>query len=338
MREKRKTLDKKEENLKFKKIAKKEKWQERGITLIALVVTIIILLILAGVTLNIALSDGGLFSKVKKAAEETKKASDEENIKLKMLSMQLEGKGTELGIALYSKNFNNSNKWHLIIEEGNSEPYGTGWRYIKKGENLGENVISEYSWLLNTITGEMKKLEEGKYTELSVDSSLGTKEGLIFNLDPSVIEGNEDKSISELRNILGNNVELYGFDDMDGSGLTRSSFNFDGNNDWIKVKYDDEDKKDEMIENGFTFEFYGDANQGNIYNGESLQSTSGSGGFGWYNGEESSHALLHFQLWRDERNVSLVWSPFPKHREYNAIPLEMSDGKCWRVGPERGRF
>ena len=50
MREKRKTLDKKEENLKFKKIAKKEKWQERGITLIALAVTIIIMLILAGIT------------------------------------------------------------------------------------------------------------------------------------------------------------------------------------------------------------------------------------------------------------------------------------------------
>ena len=55
MRGKRKTLDKKSENLKFKKISKKQKFQERGITLIALVVTIIILLILSGVTLNIAI-------------------------------------------------------------------------------------------------------------------------------------------------------------------------------------------------------------------------------------------------------------------------------------------
>ncbi len=78
MREKRKTLDNKDENLKFKKIAKKQKWQERGITLIALVVTIIILLILSGVTLSIALSDGGLFSKTKKAADDYKQAQTNE--------------------------------------------------------------------------------------------------------------------------------------------------------------------------------------------------------------------------------------------------------------------
>ena len=55
MKDKKRTLDKKNKNLKFKKIAKKQKLQEQGITLIALVVTIIILLILAGVTLNIAI-------------------------------------------------------------------------------------------------------------------------------------------------------------------------------------------------------------------------------------------------------------------------------------------
>ena len=55
MKDKRKTLDKNFEDLKFKKIVKKQKLQEQGITLIALVVTIIILLILSGVTLNIAI-------------------------------------------------------------------------------------------------------------------------------------------------------------------------------------------------------------------------------------------------------------------------------------------
>lgn len=40
---------------------------ERGITLIALVVTIVVLLILAGVTITYALGNGGLFSNAKKA-------------------------------------------------------------------------------------------------------------------------------------------------------------------------------------------------------------------------------------------------------------------------------
>ncbi len=89
MRGKRKTLDKKEENLKLKKIAKKEKWQERGITLIALVVTIIILLILSGVTLNVALSDNGLFSKTKKATEDYKEAQSDEEESIRQISTQL---------------------------------------------------------------------------------------------------------------------------------------------------------------------------------------------------------------------------------------------------------
>ena len=78
MREKRSTLEKNSEKFNLKKIAKKRKVLERGITLIALVVTIIILLILAGVTLNIALSDNGLFSKTKDAAEKYKLAQDNE--------------------------------------------------------------------------------------------------------------------------------------------------------------------------------------------------------------------------------------------------------------------
>lgn len=40
---------------------------ERGITLIALVVTIVVLLILAGVTITYALGDNGIFSTAKKA-------------------------------------------------------------------------------------------------------------------------------------------------------------------------------------------------------------------------------------------------------------------------------
>ncbi len=89
MREKRKTLDKNFKDLKFEKITKKQKLQEQGITLIALVVTIIILLILAGVTLNIALSDNGLFSKTKKATEDYKEVQSEEEESIRQISTQL---------------------------------------------------------------------------------------------------------------------------------------------------------------------------------------------------------------------------------------------------------
>ena len=89
MRGKRKTLDKNFEDFKFKKIAKKQKLQERGITLIALVVTIVILLILAGVTLNIALSDNGLFKKAKDAVDKYDSAQKDEESQLETLEGML---------------------------------------------------------------------------------------------------------------------------------------------------------------------------------------------------------------------------------------------------------
>ena len=55
-----------------------KKLKEKGITLIALVVTIIILLILAGVTLNMAMSGDGLFSRARNAADKYKKAQEDE--------------------------------------------------------------------------------------------------------------------------------------------------------------------------------------------------------------------------------------------------------------------
>ena len=41
--------------------------KERGITLIALIVTIIVLLILAGVTISLAIKDQGIFTKARTA-------------------------------------------------------------------------------------------------------------------------------------------------------------------------------------------------------------------------------------------------------------------------------
>ena len=53
--------------------------KQKGITLIALIITIIVMLILVGVTINVAL-DGGLFSKAEEATELTTKAAEKEEL------------------------------------------------------------------------------------------------------------------------------------------------------------------------------------------------------------------------------------------------------------------
>ena len=64
--------------------------KEKGITLIALVVTIIILLILAGVTLNFALSGNGLFNRSLSAKERYEKSQLQEEISVAIMDIQLE--------------------------------------------------------------------------------------------------------------------------------------------------------------------------------------------------------------------------------------------------------
>ena len=48
--------------------------QEKGITLIALVVTIVVLLILAGVSINLVLNNNGVISKAKDAKNSNEEA------------------------------------------------------------------------------------------------------------------------------------------------------------------------------------------------------------------------------------------------------------------------
>ena len=50
-------------------IKKKEKTKNKGITLIALVITIIVLLILAGVTINLTLGENGIFKTAEMAGK-----------------------------------------------------------------------------------------------------------------------------------------------------------------------------------------------------------------------------------------------------------------------------
>ena len=58
---------------------------DKGITLIALVVTIIVLLILAGVSINLTISDDGLIVKAQEAQFKTKLSTVKEQIEIEKL-------------------------------------------------------------------------------------------------------------------------------------------------------------------------------------------------------------------------------------------------------------
>jgi len=66
------------------------KKQEKGITLIALVVTIVVLLILAGVSIAMLSGENGIITNAQKAKEETKKSEATEELKLALNAMYMD--------------------------------------------------------------------------------------------------------------------------------------------------------------------------------------------------------------------------------------------------------
>lgn len=85
---------------------KKEKYlKEKGITLIALVITIIVLLILAGVTLSALTGNSGILSNAEKAKKDTEQSTLEEEVSLKLMEQELDSGELET----YLKQIQNSN-------------------------------------------------------------------------------------------------------------------------------------------------------------------------------------------------------------------------------------
>lgn len=89
----------------------------KAITLIALIITIIVLLILAGVTINMVLGDNGLFNKAKTSENEYVKSQTLEEMRLKTVEVQIEkkGKGTLKDLVEYLEN-DNENEYIISLE------------------------------------------------------------------------------------------------------------------------------------------------------------------------------------------------------------------------------
>ena len=102
--------------------------EERGITLIALVVTIVVLLILAGVSLNLILGNNGIITKAKESRTETRMSQIDEQVKLAIGDAYTDGIGSITDSGLKSA-LNNR------LGEGTYEITGdetTGWKVTVK--------------------------------------------------------------------------------------------------------------------------------------------------------------------------------------------------------------
>ncbi len=116
---------------------KKERKLQKGITLIALVITIIVLLILAGVSTATLTGDNGILTKAQTAKEETQKASEEEQIKLAAMNAAM-----------------NTERYNYKVEDGTVPiPAGfaptqiEGQNSIKDGVVVVDEKGNEFVWI-----------------------------------------------------------------------------------------------------------------------------------------------------------------------------------------------
>ena len=166
--------------LKNKKIVQKLK--EKGITLIALVITIIILLILAGVTLNMALSGEGLFSKAKLAVNKYDVASEQEVLQQIIIEYKMDNTIEKIGEKLSDKGSGTDDNWEVIQLNNSNKNYGTNYYYIEKGKEISNYGKTKYNWVINYETGEIINIED--YTKIDGTAGLAVPEDIVLNINP----------------------------------------------------------------------------------------------------------------------------------------------------------
>ena len=145
-----------------------KKKNARGITLIALVITIIVLLILAGVTINALSGENGIITKSKEAKIKTEKSRTIEKINLAILTAMTKGNGDIDNATLREE----LEKEGLTVKtEGNNLPWDVSdGKYIYRinedytveeveGINLSKKEIKLASGENETITAKVEGTE-----------------------------------------------------------------------------------------------------------------------------------------------------------------------------------
>ncbi|MEI3395417.1 MAG: type II secretion system protein [Clostridia bacterium] len=102
------------------------KYREKGITLVALVITIVILLILAGIAIAALTGDNGLFSRAQQAKEETIKSQLKEEITMSIQEIQTEElpKGNNVTLKTLAEGQLESKLKDITVELENDEING----------------------------------------------------------------------------------------------------------------------------------------------------------------------------------------------------------------------
>lgn len=234
-----------------------KKKRNSGITLIALVVTIVVLLILAAITLNLVLGNNGIIAKTKDAKEKNEIAEEKEIVQFATTEARLNDSNGKLTFENFEEAMKNNsrNKKYTLTDEGDDIKitFTSGRDYYAEGDNSESGDNTYFIWELSDteakivgLKDEAKELEDIKvpdvYNNLPVTTLnarfAGTKVKNIFlgkNIttisEKAFIESEKNKKSDNLENIKvsKNNAKYADIDGVlvgkDGKYLIQYPFN-----------------------------------------------------------------------------------------------------------------
>ena len=134
--------------------------KQKGITLIALVVTIVVLLILAGVSIAMLRGDNGIVTKAGEASSATKEANAKEKIELILNEYQTENYDKQKELLQFLQEKKDEGKLDEVIDNGNNKITvrvdGYTYQVDQDSYTLSEKKKEEYN-------NDLKKLKQGDY-------------------------------------------------------------------------------------------------------------------------------------------------------------------------------
>ena len=217
----------------MKKLRLKE---NKGITLIALVITIIVLLILAGVSIAMLTGQNGILTRVQIAKEETEKASVIEQVQVDILGEQAEGKesGIDAGAlqTILNEYFTNvptdANEITTDLVLKANEDYGG---YDIQLSDIYDGEINIKGITAGELTDDQKKELYGAYVtnyECSSNDAIETEEEIpgkwmIFHIDDDNIYLIASDYITEVppaKGVEGGNIPSMGSDSSYPRGVS----------------------------------------------------------------------------------------------------------------------
>lgn len=200
-----------------------KKSNKKGITLVALVITIIVLLILAGITINLAIGERGIIKMAQKAGKEYQDANIKEIIELYKLDEEM-GTSTTLKEKLVQNNILNEEKLQKLETDGIVDLSNnilvitnyTGLKKLSENVNNGNDYSGKTIYMLNDINcGATFNVETGElltgenFVPIGNDTKkvfIGTFDGVNYKITNLYIKEEDPEKYTGFFGVIGQNA------------------------------------------------------------------------------------------------------------------------------------